>query len=526
MRDFHLPNRSLVTSSNGMCATSHPLATNVAIDILKSGGNAVDAAIAGAVLLGFCEPQSTGLGGDCFALIQLPNSETILSLNGSGRSPKGIDKERIRSRGMDTLDPYHPDAITIPGAVDAFCTLSNDYGKLGLKQILNPAIQYAEEGIPVAPRVSNDWIDGQETLQGKARDYFLLDGRNLYVGDMFRSPMQAEVLKRIAKNGRKAFYEGEVAEDMITTLRAYGGVHTLEDFADSRAEYTKFISSNYKGYEIIEQPPNGQGAIALLILNILNEFELETMNPIGVERTHLETEVTKLAMDTRNRYISDPDFFEHHEYFLDSDLASKLADLVKPDQVIQNVKQATTAVHKDTIYITVVDSNRMAVSLIYSIFHGFGSGIASDKFGILFHNRGAGFSLEKGHPNEIAPNKRPLHTIIPAMVRKDEKLLMSFGVMGGQYQAVGHARFLTNMIDYGMDIQQAIDYPRCFFENGMTLLENTFPKGTKIGLEDLGHRIAKPKNPLGGGQAIFIDSQKGVLYGGSDPRKDGCALGY
>jgi len=527
MRDFQIPNRSMVCAANGMCATSHPIAAQTAIKILNQGGNAVDAAVSAAILLGFCEPQSTGIGGDCFALINSPGSEEILSINGSGRAPKGIDAEKIRSEGRNIIDPNHPEAVTIPGAVDAFCTMVNNHGQLGLEAVLEPAIQYAEEGVPVSPRVARDWLNDQSVLKGKASQFYLQNGKVPKVGDVFRAPMQAEVLKKIAKHGRSAFYEGEIAQDMVDTLQAHGGVHTLSDFANAKADYTHVISNDYRGYEIIEQPPNGQGAMALLILNILKNFNLEAMNPLGIERTHLELEIAKIAMHARNRIIADPDYTQELDHMLDLNVATQLAGQVKPNQVIADVGYTThSALHKDTIYITVVDSNSMSVSLIYSIFHGFGSGIASDKYGILFHNRGAGFNLIPDHPNEIAPQKRPLHTIIPAMVRKDGKVIMSFGVMGGQYQAVGHARFLTNMFDYEMDIQQALDFPRCFYDEGLSLLEKGFPSDIRQKLANIGHQVAIPQDPLGGGQGIHIDHQRGVLIGGSDPRKDGCALGY
>ncbi len=526
MRDFQLPGRSMVLAPNGMCATSHPLAARIAVRILEDGGNAVDAAIAGAVALGFCEPQSTGIGGDCFALVKTADSEDVIALNGSGRAPKAIASDRLRDMGRAVVDETRPEAITIPGAVDAFCTLEEDYGKLGLEAVLAPAIRYARNGVPVSPRVATDWEKCREVLRGKARQYYLLNGKVPQVGNVFRAPEQAKVLEKVAQKGRSAFYEGEVAEDMVNTLRRLGGVHTLEDFASSKASYTQSISGQYKGYEIVEHPPNGQGAMAILILNMLQNFHLEAMDPVGVERTHLELEVAKIAMDARNRFIADPECTTRLDHMLDPGVAGRLADLVESGRVIGNVCQTTEAIHRDTIYITVVDSNRMAVSLIYSIFHGFGSGIASDKFGLLFHNRGAGFNLIPGHPNEIGPGKRPLHTIIPAMLKRDGKVIMSFGVMGGQYQAVGHARFVTNMIDYGMDIQQALDCPRCFPEDGLAQLERGFPASTRDGLARLGHQVVKPVSPLGGGQAIHIDEQNGVLIGGSDPRKDGCALGY
>lgn len=526
MRDFQFAGRSPVYTSNGMCATSHPLAARTAVRILEDGGNAVDAAIAGAVLLGLCEPQSTGLGGDCFALVKLPNKENIIAINGSGRAPAAIDPNSIRATGKQNLDEYKPESITIPGAVDAFCRLEADYGKIGLEKVLAPAIKYSLEGVPVSPRVWFDWSNMDGVLQGKARQFYLLDGQVPSVGTIFRAPKQAEVLRKIALEGRKGFYEGEVAQDMTDSLRAWGGVHTMEDFANNTPDYTQTISSFYQGFELIEHPPNGQGAMALLLLNILKNFNLEKLDPFGPTRTHIEVEAAKLAMDARNRFIADPDHTSNLDYLLSQDKADQLASKIMMNGVITDVQKTTEAIHKDTIYITVVDSDRMAVSLIYSIFHGFGSGIASDKFGILLHNRGAGFNLIKGHPNELGPGKRPMHTIIPAMLKKDGKVVMSFGVMGGQYQAVGHARYLTNMIDFGFDPQSALDGPRSFFDENTTLLERGYANATIRELTAMGHRVEIPSSPHGGGQAILIDHEKGSLLGASDPRKDGCAIGY
>ena len=513
-------------TANGMCATSHPLAARTAVRILEEGGNAVDAAIAGAVLIGLCEPQSTGLGGDCFALVKLPSEEKIISLNGSGRAPAAIDPNALRKGGKDSLDEYQPESITIPGAVDAFCRLEEDYGRMGLAKVLRPAISYALEGIPVSPRVWFDWNEKQSVLRGKARKFYLPGGKAPSVGTLFRAPTQASVLRKIAREGRKGFYEGEVAQDMTKSLRSWGGVHTLDDFANYTSEYSQVISSSYKGYEVIEHPPNGQGAMALLLLNILKNFDLKKLDPFGPERTHIEIEAAKLAMDARNRFISDLDHMSRLDHLLSQETADLLASKISMKEVNSDIQKITEAIHKDTIYITVVDSDRMAVSLIYSIFHSFGSGIASRKFGILLHNRGAGFNLTEGHPNEIGPNKRPMHTIIPAMLKKDGKVIMPFGVMGGQYQAVGHARFISNMIDYNLDPQAALDGPRSFFEDNITLLERGYSKATMQALSELGHQVKIPSSPHGGGQAILIDHENGFLMGASDPRKDGCAIGY
>lgn len=526
MRDFHLPGRSPVYATHGMCATSHPLAAKAAVQVLESGGNAVDAAIAGAVLLGIAEPQMTGIGGDCFVLIKPPGEDRIIALNGSGRAPKGLTSDQLRDDGLAAVPTESVHAVTVPGAIDAFCRLSNDLGRQGLAASLAPAIRYAEEGIPVAPRVAFDWAESGPRLSGDARRYFLIEGNAPDAGQIFRAPGQAEVLRRIAKNGRSAFYEGEVAEDMVNSLQVLGGTHTMADFADTACEYTDPITGNFKDQELVEHPPNGQGATAILMLNILAQFDLSAMDPLGAERAHLEAEAAKLAYDARNRFIADADYTDRLDHMLAPETAQKLAALIDPNSAMNAPEEVSEAVHKDTIYLTVVDRDGMAVSLIYSIFWGFGSGLASSRFGILFQNRGAGFTLEKGHSNEAAGGKRPMHTIIPAMIRQNGRLIMPFGVMGGAYQPAGHARFVTNYATYGMDPQANMAAPRSFPEAGELRVERGYSETVRAELADKGHKVVTPKVALGGAQAILIDHDKGVLIGASDHRKDGCALGY
>lgn len=523
MRDFHKPGRSAVFATNGMCATSHPLAAKAAVSILESGGNAVDAAIAGAVLLGLCEPQMTGIGGDCFALISKPG-EDVVAVNGSGRAAAGMNAASLREAGHKTVPLGTPDAVTIPGAIDAFCHMSETWGKLGLADSLAPAIRYMDSGVPIAPRVAFDLQSGCERLTGYGRTHFLLNGKTPQTGDIFALPGQAEVLRRIAKDGRDAFYTGEVAEDMVASLQAAGGTHTMDDFAAAKTTVAAPISGTYKDRELLEHPPNGQGATAILLLNILSQFDLASMDPFGTQRAHIEAEATKLAYDTRNRFMSDFDYMTRLDHMTSMDTARDLAALIDPNRAMKSATEISEAVHKDTIYITVVDKDRMAVSLIYSIFHSFGSGLASEKFGILFHNRGAGFSLEEGHPNEMAPGKRPMHTIIPGLLRGAGQT-MPFGVMGGQYQANGHGRVVTNMVDFGMNPQSALDAPRSFAEGDTLSVERGYSDAVRQELADKGHNVIVPDTAIGGAQAIVIHDS-GLLEGASDPRKDGCALGY
>lgn len=525
MRDFHLPGRSAVFAQNGLCATSHPLAASTAIDVLKRGGNAMDAAIAGAVLLGICEPQMTGIGGDCFVLFNRAGSSEIQAINGSGRAAAGAQAATLRDKGLKNVPLNSADAVTIPGAVQAFCHLAETEGKLGLDALLAPAIHYAEAGVPVAPRVAFDWQSDAATLQGSARKAYLFDGQPPQVGQMFRAPGQAEVLRRIAKEGADSFYTGEIADDMLATLQAAGGCQTAADFAAVSCDRVTPVFSTYKDIDLVEHPPNGQGATALLLLNILSHFDIAAMDPLGAQRAHIEAEAAKLAYDARNRFLADPDHTTRLDHMLSPETAAQLAALINPSQAMDAPAAISEAVHKDTVYITVVDKDQMAVSLIYSIFHGFGSGLASEKFGILLQNRGAGFTLEPGHANELAGGKRPMHTIIPGMLRAAGQIMMPFGVMGGAYQPNGHARFVSNLRDFDMSPQAAIDAPRCFADGGILKVERGYSDETKQALADMGHKVEIPETAIGGAQAIQIHAN-GVLEGASDPRKDGCALGY
>ncbi len=526
MRDFELPGRSPVHAVNGMCATSHPLAAQVAVAMLQAGGNAVDAAIAGAMVLNIAEPQMCGIGGDCFVLLKPAGEERVVALNGSGRAPAGLDAAAMRAKGWSHVPTESVESITVPVAIDALCRLSADWGRKDLAEVLAPAIRYAREGIPVAPRVAFDWQDDAARLSGVARDFYLTGGQVPVAGTIFRSPGQAEVLEQIATLGRAGFYEGPVADDLVNSLGAMGGCHRLDDFAATACDYTDPISGRFGAVELVEHAPNGQGATAILLLNILKQFDLAALDPFGAERTHLEAEAAKLACDARNRFLADADHVTRLAHMLSDDTARNLAALIDPARAMPSAPPLTEAIHRDTVYITTVDRDRMAVSLIYSIYWGFGAGRASSKYGILFQNRGAGFSLSAGHPNEAAGGKRPMHTIIPAMLRQGGRVIMPFGVMGGGYQPTGHARLVSNLVSFGMDPQTAIDGPRSFADAGHLSLERGYGAKVAAALAAKGHRISRAERPLGGGQAIRIHHDTGVLEGGSDPRKDGIALGY
>ncbi|GLQ35424.1 gamma-glutamyltransferase [Amylibacter marinus] len=524
MRDFHLNGRSAVYGCNGMVAASNPLASKVAVQILESGGNAVDAAIAAAVLQGVCEPQMTGIGGDCFILFAPKGGADVVALNGSGRAPAALSADKIRADGHRTMPTNGVESVTIPGAIDAFCRLSKDHGKIGLKASLAPAIHYMKQGVPVGPRTSFDWDLAADRLQGVARAFYLQNGQAPKAGQMFAAPKQAEVLELVAEHGPTGFYQGAVAEDMVQSLRGLGGVHTLDDFASVACEYTDPIQGEFGGYDLIEHPPNGQGATAICMSNILSHFDIASMDPYGVQRAHIEAEAAKLAYDARNRFIADQ--CDHLDHMLSVDTAVKMAGLIDPKRAMPCATRMSESVHKDTICLSVVDRDLNAVSLIYSVFHSFGSGLASEKYGINFQNRGAGFTLTPNHPNEAGGGKRPMHTIIPALLAQGDKVIMPFGVMGGAYQPNGHVRFISNLVDFGMDLQRAIDGPRAFCDAGEMKVERGYSAPVRQGLADLGHEVTIPKVPIGGAQAVWIDHKNGVLVGASDPRKDGAALGY
>jgi len=528
MRNFHFAGRSTVHSQNGMIATSHPLAALAGIEVLKAGGTAADAAVAACALLGVIEPQSTGIGGDCFALIQPRGEGKITAYNGSGRAPAAATAEWYLERKIHAVPLSSAHAVSIPGAVDAWDVILRDHGKFGLDRLLQPAIKAAEEGYIVAPRIAFDWKNQFEKLKSGTNTvrYLLPHGRPMLPGEVLRQPELSQTLRAIAKDGRDAFYKGPIAEDMVETLRSIGGLHTMADFAEHTTETTTPIGTMYKGLDVWQCPPNGPGITMLVMLNILSRFELPKFAPLSVERFHLEAEAARIAYMMREQYIGDPAQVDVDVVrILAKDFADEHVSKIRIDRLL-DLPNVAPPMNPSTVYICVVDKDRNACSFINSVAHAFGSAIVSNKTGILLQNRAGGFRIQPGHPNCIAPRKRPLHTIIPALVTKNGRALMPYGVMGGQYQPVGQTHVLTNMLDYDCDVQEAIDMPRGLHYEGVYQLEDSVPAATVEGLKELGHKTTSLVAPLGGGQAIWIDWNKGTLTGGSDPRKDGCALGY
>ncbi len=525
MRSFQKPGRSAAYGTNGMAATSAPPATLAAIDVLRAGGNAVDAAVTASAVLCVVEPAMTGIGGDCFALIGMPDGK-VHGLNGSGRAALRADADWLKSSGLAEIDPYSVHSVTVPGAIDAWDTLLKTHGTTTLGDCLEPAIRMAEEGAPVTPRVAFDWLEDATVLAADegGRTHCLKNGRAPQAGETMAYPALAKTMRLLAAKGRDAFYAGEIAEDIVNCLERKGSLLSLADFAKNESTWVEPISTSFAEHEFLEIPPNGQGLTALIALNILSHFGLKRYDPASPERMHLEIEAMKLAWELRNRHIADPDFAEiPMQELLHSKTSARLACLIDMRRALDI---ATALPPSDTIYLTVVDRDRLAVSFINSVYYGFGSGIVTPKTGIALQNRGSGFVTTPGHPNCIGPGKRPLHTIIPAMVRKDGLVDMSYGVMGGDYQPMGHVTVAVNRYIYGMDPQEAIDWPRYVPSDGEVLVEDGVPEALQAELAKKGHRIASTAKPLGGGQAIAIDRKLGMLVGGSDPRKDGLALGY
>lgn len=512
-----------------MICTSQPLATQVGLAMLLKGGNALDAAIAAGATLGVVEPAMTGIGGDCFLLYHEASSGRLYGLNGSGYAPARAAPEDLRRRGYTAMPERGILSVTVPGAVHAWATALKRFGTLGLDEILAPAIRYAEEGYAVSPVVAGNWKQAENLLAAweDSRTTLLVDGEAPRAGTRHRQPALARSLKSIAAQGSDAFYQGEIAEAIVRFSKANDGLLELDDLASYASEWVEPIHTDYRGLRIYELPPNGQGTTPLMMLNILENAPLTTLKRLSAEHIHLFTEAFKLATAERNRFIGDPRFNEIPlETLLSKAFAARQWGRIQPGRALPAPVPSGLPEHRDTVYLTVVDENRNAVSFINSLFHAFGSGRVAGDTGIVLQNRGVGFVLEEDHSNCLAPRKRPLHTIIPAMAYRDDRLVLSFGVMGGQYQAMGHSYVLSNWWDFGLDLQEALDAPRFFQDGGVLSLERPIARATRETLIRWGHRIAEVTLPLGGGQCIYIDAENGILQGASDSRKDGCAIGY
>jgi len=520
--------RSPVLAMNGMVATSQPLASAAALRVLEDGGNAVDAAITAAAVLNVVEPVMTGIGGDMFALIYTQQDKKPVGLNGSGWAGSKATVDFFRSRNLNDIPGTGMYSVSVPGAVAGWYKLHQRYGKLPISRLLAPAIEYAEKGFPVSEIIAGQWQGTEEKLRqtpGAAR-VLLVNGRAPHHGEIFKMPELARSLRAIAQQGCDAFYKGEIARKIVEFSDKNDGMLTLSDFAEFDAQWVEPVATSYRGYDVYELGPQTQGMTVLEMLNILEGYDLKSLGHNSPEYVHLMVEAKKLAYADRDAYIADPDKARVPvSRLISKEYAAERRKLIDRDRAMPSARPGLPE-NGDTVYLTVVDKDRNAVSFINSLFGYFGSGLVAGDTGIVLQNRGALFRLEPRHPNVIAPHKRPFHTLIPAMVVKDGKPFFSFGVMGGDMQPQGHVQALVNLIDFGMDVQQAGESPRFRHTGGSVLLESAFDGFLRSALGRKGHHVAGAIDAWGGYQGIVIDPRSGVLMGGSDPRKDGLAIGW
>ena len=546
--------RSPTLASHGMAATSHPLASQIAIDILKKGGSAVDSAIAANAALGLMEPTGSGIGGDLFAIVWDPESEKLHGLNGSGRAPVGqtLDQLKAKLGGNRAIPNYGSLSVSTPGAVDGWFMLHEKFGQLPMADILAPTIAYARSGFPVTQVIADQMQQHAESYPtgveagiieeiDNYRATYLIGGKAPVEGQVFNNPDLANTMELIGRDGRSAFYEGQIADTVDDYFRRIGGPLRKVDFRQHRGNWIEPVSVNYRGFDVWELPPNGQGIAALQMLNILEGFDLAAMGHNSADHLHVLTEAKKLAFEDRARFYADPDYYDVPlEGLLSKDYATERRALINMDCALTAVDHGDAKLLEgDTVYLTVADSAGMMVSLIQSNYMGMGSGLVPDGLGFMLQNRGAQFALEEDHPNVYAPGKRPFHTIIPAFLTKNGTPVMSFGVMGAAMQPQGHAQIVVNMIDFRMTVQEAGDAARFHhlgsteptwqgrMEEGGTLqLESGITRPVFDELERRGHRLEITSGPFGGYQAIRRDPSTGVYWGATEMRKDGSAIGY
>jgi len=535
--------RSEVIAQNGMVATSHPLATQVGLEILKQGGSAIDAAIAANATLGLMEPTGCGIGGDLFAIIWDAKSQKLYGLNASGRSPANLTLEYFKENGYEKIPAYGPLPVSVPGAVDGWFSLHEKFGKLEMEDILTPAIQYAESGFPVTELIAY--------YMGKSVSYFsskypnvediygIYDGKAPKKGQIFKNPNLANTYRILAKKGRDAYYKGEIAEVITTFIQEQGGFLSMEDLANHTSEWLEPVSTKYRGYDVWELPPNGQGIAALQMLNILEGFDFSEIEYGSTEHIHLFVEAKKLAFEDRAKYYADPDFNQIPvEELISKTYADERRALINPERAGYNYEAGELS-KGETIYLTVADKEGNMISLIQSNYRGMGSGMVPPGLGFMLQDRGELFSLNEGEYNTYEPKKRPFHTIIPAFITKDGKPFVSFGVMGGDFQPMGHVQIVMNLIDFGMNLQEAGDAPRIDHtgssaptgelkdkRGGKIRLESGYSYDVIRELMSMGHQVGFARGIYGGYQAIMYDAENDVYYGASESRKDGHAAGY
>ena len=535
--------RSMVLARQGIVATSHPAAAQAGLDVLRSGGNAVDAALATNAMLGVVEPMSCGIGGDLFAIVWDAKTKRVYGLNASGRSPLSLNRQIFQEKQLTEIPTVGPLPWSVPGCVDGWHELHARFGTRSIAELLKPSIAVAEEGYPVSELIAEGWKGAQKELAkwpDSARVY-LPGGRSPQTGEIVRLPELAGSYRLIAERGRDAFYRGPIAAEIDRFSRANGGYLSATDLAAHTSEWVEPVSTTYRGYSVWELPPNGQGIAALQMLNLLEPFDLKALGPKSAEYVHLFVEAKKLAFADRARFYADPAFAKlPTTELISKEYSDRRRILIDRNRAATDVPAGDPKLERvDTVYLTVVDKDRNCCSLIQSLYHGFGSHVVPGNVGFALQNRGQLFALSEDHLNRLEPGKRPFHTIIPAMVTKDGRPCFSFGVMGGDMQAQGHVSVLINLIDFGMNVQAAGDAARIRHggsptptgtaaapAGGTVYLESGFPSATRERLKELGHKVADDPGGFGGYQGIWIDWDRGVLHGGSDPRKDGAAVGY
>ena len=531
-------NRSTVVSRNGMVCTSQTLASMVGVDVLQAGGSAVDAAIAANAMLGLVEPMSCGLGGDLFAIVWSEKDRKLFGLNASGRSPYEWNLQQARDMGLKEIPTYHPLAWSVPGCVGGWAALHERFGRLVFSKLLEPTIQHAREGFPVSPIIAHSWSFGSLDTPG-LRSTYLPDGKPMYYGTIFRNPALASVYELLSREGPATFYQGEPADRIVKFSQAQNGRFSLRDFRDHKADWVEPVSTSYRGYDVWELPPNGQGIAALQMLNLLEHFDIGSMQPNSAEHLHLFIEAKKLAFEDRAVYYADMDFAKVPlQELISKDYAAERVKLIDRNRAAQQVQPGRIKGSSDTIYLTTADKDGNMVSFIQSNFHGWGSGYVPDGMGFCLQNRGLLFALDPNHLNRLEPHKRPFHTIIPAFVTKAGQPVLSFGVMGGDFQPQGHVQVLMNLLDFGMSPQQAGEQPRVehtesstptgskMVGSGSVGFERGIADDTKLKLAYMGHKVRPNIGAFGGYQAIWRQDAPLRYFGGSDPRKDGCAIGY
>ncbi len=534
--------RSEVIARHGMAATSHPLATQTALRILQEGGNAIDAAIAANACLGLMEPTGCGIGGDLFAIVWDAKTQQLYGLNGSGRSPRGLTLDEFRKRDLKEIPPHGPLPISTPGCVDGWFALHDRFGRLPMPRILAPAVTYAREGFPLTEVIADGWKQGCEKLKEQPgfRDTFMPQGKPPAKGEIFRNPRLAKTLERIGLDGRDVFYQGEFAKAIAQFVQQHGGFLAYEDLASHHSDWVEPVSIDYRGYRLWELPPNGQGVAALQLLQILKGYDLKSKGFGSADHLHWFIEAKKLAFEDRARFYADPDFHKIPvRELISTEYADKRRALIDDGRASKEFPAGDPRLEQgDTIYLTVADSERNMISLIQSNYRGFGSGVCPAELGFCLQDRGQLFDLTEGRFNTYAPGKRPFHTIIPAFVTKDDKPFLSFGVMGGATQPQGHAQILMNIVDFGMNFQEAGDAPRILHsgssqptgermsDGGQVSLETGFPYASIRELIRRGHRVGYNVGSYGGYQGIGYDVVNDVFYGASESRKDGQAAGF